>query len=147
MNTINLGPTATELDAKYSAIENVNERRRTFLTDVTEFYNSTNRAFWDHTKQKPDNVDDKPSKCTYAATDSSPGCAIGRCVIDRAPIANRIAGVYGVLLHLPKWMKEMDSMFLAEVQLLHDADDAWTEAGISDIGKEQAKRIFNSYCQ
>ena len=147
MNTPNFGPSAQELDAKYSAIKDSNFRRRAFLTDVTEFYNSTNRALWDHTKQKLDKLGDTPSKCTYAITSSSPGCAIGRCIIDRAPIANRNAGVYGILDQLPKWMKEMDSMFLSEVQALHDDDDAWTEIGLSEIGKEQAKRIFNSYCQ
>ena len=126
-----------KLGAKYKAIKNVDERRKTFLIDMAEFYNSGNRSV------------DEDSFCVYSGGSFSPGCAIGRCLgpslrkrLDQCEdkdIYNIYDKLY-LLNRLPKWMTEMGLEFLGDAQSFHDDYTNWNKTGLSERGK----RIFQS---
>lgn len=46
---------------------------------------------------------------------------------------------------LPIWMQKMDTLFLAEVQSLHDNPYYWKEKGLSESGKTQVGRICKNF--
>ena len=46
---------------------------------------------------------------------------------------------------LPKWMRNMNSSFLSELQSLHDSNNNWNEDGLNDAGKENIEVWFGNY--
>lgn len=125
-------PTPEELSAKYTAIADMQERRKVFLDDVASFYTSENRAT-------------SGQICLYQATKTSPGCAIGRCIPDKLrPNTGGVSQneVYNVL---PLWMREMGQDFLADIQRLHDSTTRWNAEGLSADGVKFVAWIKEAY--
>ena len=83
------------------------------------------------------------------------GCAIGRQLSkknrnkldemfpDGKSINNLLLGEGAELL--PKWMRNMNSSFLSELQSLHDSNNNWNEDGLNDAGKENIEVWFGNY--
>jgi hypothetical protein len=46
---------------------------------------------------------------------------------------------------LPKWMQEVDLRFLSGLQILHDIHTYWTDKGLSELGKEEVRRLKTEY--
>lgn len=125
------------LTAAFSAMMNLDERRFAFLKETVLFYNSRNRAT------------NRRNSCIYAATETSPGCAIGRFIPPDGKFnLHKICGIAHAIRfgsRLPDWMMEMGIDFLAAVQSLHDYGDYWNESGLSNIGKEEVMDIIARY--
>ena len=128
------------LPAKYAAIADITARRKAFLEDIVGFYKLNNRAII------IDNVEGP--KCVYAPTQTSPGCAIGRC-LPRESEALNYTGLIGSYLsegrHLPDWMREMGVSFLQDMQSLHDNCSCWNESGLSEEGKSRVEWYKTNY--
>lgn len=116
----------------YEKIKSIKQRRRAFLKDIKEFYNSNNRA-----------VNSKGT-CLYQATKNSPGCAIGRW-LDEKPFCDLTVNSDKVQKFLPKWMTEMGVEFLRLCQMLHDDKNNWNEQGLSQFGKEYCAGIKKQF--
>ena len=97
-----------ELAIKYSAITDIQARRSAFLKDIKDFYNLDNRALI--------TLASGHVRCSYAATDVSPGCAIGRCLERDDHTLTRKEGVTDLDIRPPVWMMEMGLHFLAACQ-------------------------------
>jgi hypothetical protein len=122
------------LTASFSAMMNLDERRFAFLKETVLFYNSRNRATnW-------------RNGCIYAATETSPGCAIGRFIPPDGKFdLQKVCGIEKAIRignQLPDWMMEMGIDFLADVQSLHDVADCWNDSGLSARGKEEVMDII-----
>lgn len=126
-------PTPEELSAKYTAIADMQERRKAFLDDVASFYTSENRAT-------------SGPHCLYQTTKTSPGCAIGRCLpINGRPNKGTVndPDVYKII---PAWMKEMDGEdFLASIQRLHDNPANWDSRGLTEKGDAMVTKLKQQY--
>jgi hypothetical protein len=133
-----------ELNAKYSSIASIPERRQVFVDDILGFYNSNNRA-----NLRFQGV------CIYSQTDTSPGCAIGRCLspevakeldnnsdpeIDDTAISSFFNAGQGN--KFPVWMTEMGVTFLSACQTLHDKSYHWNEAGPTQDAKEFVEKMI-----
>lgn len=131
------------LSYKYSNIASIPERRKAFVTDIFSFYNSTNRAV-------------KFGGCIYSSTNTSPGCAIGRCLSpeltkeldndDNSDIEDTTVSSFfsvGLDTKFPKWMVEMGVDFLSACQTLHDRDEFWSIAGPTEEAVEFVKNVIN----
>ena len=78
------------------------------------------------------------------------GCAIGMYLTDKqAKEAQGHGYIYEVIAEnprcLPKWMKELNKNFLAEVQILHDKDYFWSKENISSMGRIKVKEICKEF--
>jgi len=115
-------------------------RMANMLIEVANFYNEDpvkNRCINDHIPQ-------------YGPTSTSPGCAIGMYL--RPDVASKIEGSPILVVMksyletiLPKWLRNMDSFFLDDIQLLHDRNINWDEGGISLRGKEIILNIIETH--
>lgn len=125
------------LAESFAAMTNLDERRFAFLKETVQFYNSRNRS----TTLR--------GTCLYKATETSPGCAIGRFLPNDGKFdLDRICGVkFAVSIggQLPAWMMEMGIEFLAAIQSLHDFKEYWTDTGLSEIGKVEVLDIISQF--
>lgn len=126
-----------ELNAKYSSIVSIPERRQAFVDDILGFYNSNNRANCPHS-----------GICVYSQTDTSPGCAIGRCLspevakeldnssheVNDTAISSFFQAGQGD--KFPVWMAEMGVTFLSLCQTLHDKSYHWNETGPTQAARD-----------
>lgn len=131
----------------YASITDIKQRKLAFLDDTANFYTSKNRAY---------NADVRI--CTYSATETSLGCAIGRHLFTDVctaldPIGN-IETVATTENHLiPKWMQDMGIPFLQAMQEFHDdhwngsyaCDSNWNVNGLTDVGRENYEKIKQEY--
>lgn len=125
------------MNINFAEISDIKERRKAFLFDTANFYNSKNRAVISH------------GYCSYAPTGNSPGCAIGRH-LDRDSILLQDGKNYPVYYYensLPFWMKEMGMAFLTRVQCFHDTEVCWNEMGLTLEGKKYLRITLQAYCQ
>ena len=119
----------------YQEIVDIIARRRAFLDDTINYYNSKNRSMI----SKPDGFE----RCLYLpAHDNTAGCAIGRHLpielakqLDLNELESSISNRKNFEL-IPTWMQEMGKDFLSFVQELHDGPAYWNENGISETGNE-----------
>ena len=109
--------------------KDIHKRRLLFLDDTVAFYTSKNRAVTSE------------GICLYYATDSSPGCAIGRYISSDSSFNFSLKSNVKtcIIFHnLPDWMQEMGMAFLYEVQRLHDEGFEfpmfWDERGLNAVG-------------
>lgn len=117
-----------------------NERNVAFLKDTIAFYNKNNRAIGTF------------GICVYNATETSPGCAIGRhCPLltrenghlhTRTPVRKLVQNNPELV---PDWLKEMNINFLGEVQALHDSPINWDDSGLNVAGKRHVNYIIDGY--
>ena len=128
----------TAFQNKLASIPDVSDREVALLKDTASFYNTTNRAV---TQGEP--VLGSPI-CFYYSTETTPGCAIGRC-LDRStelskakhlPVGATSVAVLlkSMPLEFPQWLRDMDEDFLTQLQHFHDGDSYWTATGLSDDG-------------
>lgn len=116
----------------------IKNARRAFLADTIGFYVTGNRATVE-------------TRCQYATTPTSPGCAIGRHVLnkrlceqwDRAGSVN--VDSFGIYWNLPPSLQMLGPYFLRRAQCLHDWPGFWTETGLSEAGLAEIRAIERAY--
>jgi hypothetical protein len=110
-----------------------------FLRDTIQFYNSDNLGMTDWS-------------CIYRATERSPGCAIGRHILnkDRCKDMDGWGGLANWdsdrLIELGPILA-LGRAFLERVQNLHDdfAEENWCPEGLTKKGRESAEKICSDF--
>lgn len=119
---------------RLASIANIFDRELALLEDTASFYNRNNRAVLND------------GRCVYAATETSPGCAIGRC-LDRNNVPPNYSDINVYALwdnktpHLPAWLHEMNVDFLRNLQAFHDCERYWDASGLTPLGREMFEWI------
>lgn len=116
-------------------------KRKLFLQDTINHYNSTNRC-------------EGASGCCYSPSNSeipenTEGCAIGRHLTKKlAKMLDWKAKPMSKAFKLfPRKLQIMGEGFLQEVQCLHDEKEHWNKKGISMRGKVKEFLILKAYCK
>lgn len=129
------------MNINFAEIANIKERRKWFLFDTVNFYNSENRA------QTEDGM------CFYRPMGDSPGCAIGRHLDrDSEVLVNNLSGIVESLCiklgkdWMPQWMYEMGTNFLQTIQNFHDSEECWNKNGLTSYGKDCLNSILLNFC-
>lgn len=112
-----------------------------FLRDTVKFYNSNNRAV------------NEEGGCVYHPTQLSPGCAIGRHMLNKALCHQwtykSLGGyVQSVQDSHPGTLGPLEVLgigFLSAVQELHDWSFHWTPAGVSESGLRYVRRVCEAF--
>lgn len=122
----------------------IEERRLGFLEDTVRYYseNVSRRAL------------DKNGQCKYKTEDGRK-CAIGRYIINDemcealdCSTANTVHSIFKYNSNfLPKNIIDLGSMFLSEIQKLHDVNFHWNLKGLTKSGKEKVKEIEKEFCK
>ena len=114
------------------------KRMLAFLEFTMNHYNFDNRSY-----------SEALVACTYAPShEDTLGCAIGQWVPDKNRCEEWDEGLYGledIKNELPKWMQDMSTYFLLEVQNLHDSNKFWNEKGISELGVLQVNQLKTDF--
>lgn len=125
----------------------IKERMTAWIDHVAGFYNTGNRSLHVYSSDA----------CVYAASERSPGCAIGKedpifAQFDDADNSSSIKSVFqyeqvtGKTI-VPDWMRDFGATFLQAIQDLHDNADNWNENGLTAFGRERVdyvkRRILN----
>ena len=117
--------------------DEIRERRGKLLDETIARFNLNNRSF-------------NGSICTYAPTDKSDGCAVGRLISDKT-ICEELdkhginADNKRVLEALPTEIRELGGDFLRSLQQLHDFPHNWEETGLSIRGEIRVAELRNLY--
>ena len=117
-------------------MKDLKQRMLDILNETAQHYNSNNRSNQD-------------GRCTYIPTDptKSEGCAIGRKLpkTSKALIAEKgfngfcVDALIACDIPLGETFEGMSVEFLNRLQSFHDADENWTNEGLSPIGKRELK--------
>lgn len=118
------------------------QKQLAFLDETIDFYDSNNRSV----KNSKDffNCD---NVCVYSPTETSPGCAIGRHIEDKAllvkwDVINLPINSDKLTDEIPQHLFDLGVDFLRQVQRLHDDKVLWNEEGLSPRGKAEYERII-----
>lgn len=120
----------------------IQQRRMEILEWERDNRNLTNRS-------QPDDL----VSCHYKALPGKPfGCAVGRLLdentaeaLDQMPESS--VGRPDIFNMLPQHVKDLGSLFLKDLQLLHDISSNWTTEGLSEEGMEFFQNMVRFHCK
>jgi hypothetical protein len=116
--------------------EELAEARIAFLNDTIRYYgeDTSRRAICEDT-----------GSCMYR-TPEGRKCAIGRHIPDGVwPKEGDAADSTEVFPYIPEHIQKLGGSFLNRVQDFHDRRDCWDKEGISNIGRNEVRRICGHY--
>lgn len=130
---------------RLASIPSAKDRAIALVESTAGFYNLGNRA------KLVLNRDIAQITCFYHPTDTTPGCAIGRC-LDRTsmfvdPLFKGDDTDVATLLsaypeEFPDWLKEISVEILIRLQEFHDDDRNWDEFGLTAVGAHDKQMML-----
>ena len=125
-----------------SQSQTVQQRRMEILEWEKTNRNLTNRS-------QPEGL----VSCHYKALlGKSFGCAVGRLLdestaeaLDQMPESSVVRP--DIFKMLPQSVKDLGSLFLKDLQLLHDISSNWTNVGLSEEGMEFFQNMVKVHCK